>query len=101
MESESGSWTWLLIDVLFVAVLGAAILYGIMVTARRRRDRLTEAAATRPPASFTARVRIRRRLPSSRSAWFGTRSFPGFIPPCEPKLRPATGRSCLPRSQGL
>ena len=43
MESESGSWTWLLIDVLFVAVLGAAILYGIMVTRRRRRDRLTEA----------------------------------------------------------
>jgi hypothetical protein len=31
--------TWLLIDVVFVAILGAAILYGIMMT--RRRDRET------------------------------------------------------------
>ena len=43
MEPESGGWTWLLIGVVFVAILGAAILYGIMMTRRRRRDRLTQA----------------------------------------------------------
>jgi flagellar biosynthesis/type III secretory pathway M-ring protein FliF/YscJ len=39
----SGSWTWLLIDVVFVVILGAAIVYGVMMTRRRRRDRGAEA----------------------------------------------------------
>ena len=33
----------MLIDVVFVVVLGAAIVYGVMMTRRRRRDRGAEA----------------------------------------------------------
>jgi flagellar biosynthesis/type III secretory pathway M-ring protein FliF/YscJ len=39
----SGSWTWLLIGVVFVVILGAAILYGVAMTRRRRRNRDAEA----------------------------------------------------------
>jgi len=30
MEGETGGWLWLLIDVGFVVVLGAALIYGIV-----------------------------------------------------------------------
>lgn len=34
----SGSWTSFIIDVVFVVVLGAMLIYGILVTWRRQRD---------------------------------------------------------------
>jgi|GEM_PF-2610633 len=35
----SGGWTWFIIDVVFVVALGAMLIYGILVTWRRQRDR--------------------------------------------------------------
>lgn len=42
MEGEAGGWLWLLINVLLVAVLGAGLIYGVMMWRRRRRDARTE-----------------------------------------------------------
>jgi uncharacterized membrane protein len=35
----TGGWTWFLIDVVFVAVLAAMLVYGLVVTRRRQHDR--------------------------------------------------------------
>jgi hypothetical protein len=37
-----GGWTWFLIDILFVAVLAALLVYGIAVTRRRQHDRVVQ-----------------------------------------------------------
>lgn len=49
MSGEAGGWMWLFIDVVAVAILGAALAYGVMVWRKRRsaranqvRDRATE-----------------------------------------------------------
>jgi hypothetical protein len=36
MEDQGGGWLWMLIDVGFVAVLGAVLIYGTMQWKRRR-----------------------------------------------------------------
>jgi len=35
MSGEAGGWMWLMLDVLAVAVLAAALAYGVMVWRRR------------------------------------------------------------------
>jgi hypothetical protein len=50
MDNEAGGWLWLLIDVGFVVILAAALIYGIVMwrnrpqsaAAKRRRDQATE-----------------------------------------------------------
>jgi hypothetical protein len=42
MGGDAGGWLWLLIDVGFVAILAAAMIYGITMWHRRRRDPITE-----------------------------------------------------------
>jgi hypothetical protein len=39
---DLGGWMWLIIDVLLVAVLGGAIVYGIVMWRRRYRDPTTQ-----------------------------------------------------------
>lgn len=36
MSGEAGGWMWLLIDVALVAVLAAALAYGVLVWRKRR-----------------------------------------------------------------
>ena len=42
MNEEAGGWLWFLIDVAFVAVLAAALIYGIVVWRRRRNPRVEQ-----------------------------------------------------------
>jgi hypothetical protein len=42
MNDDAGGWLWLAIDVGFVLILAAALLYGTMMWRNRRRDRATE-----------------------------------------------------------
>ena len=42
MSGETGGWLWLVIDVGFVLLLAMALLYGITMWRRRRRDAVTE-----------------------------------------------------------
>jgi hypothetical protein len=37
-------WTWILVDIVFVAVLGCALFYGMVLSQRRGRDRLAQRA---------------------------------------------------------
>lgn len=46
MSGEAGGWMWLLMDVALVAVLAAALAYGVMIW-RRRRSPAAEAARDR------------------------------------------------------
>lgn len=46
MSGEAGGWMWLVLDVLAVAVLAAALAYGVMVW-RKRRSPVSEAARDR------------------------------------------------------
>jgi len=39
---DYGGWMWLIIDVVMVAILAAALIYGIGMWRQRRRDRITE-----------------------------------------------------------
>jgi hypothetical protein len=39
---DYGGWMWFLIDVVMVAILAAALIYGIAMWRRRRRDRTTQ-----------------------------------------------------------
>ena len=39
---DYGGWMWLIIDVVMVAILAAALIYGIAMWRQRRRDRITE-----------------------------------------------------------
>jgi hypothetical protein len=41
---EAGGWLWLLIDVGFVAILAAALIYGATMWHYRRRDRAAQQA---------------------------------------------------------
>jgi hypothetical protein len=43
MFHDSGSWLWLLIDVFFVVLLAAGLIYGTMAW-RSRRQRVADAA---------------------------------------------------------
>ena len=38
MNSDAGGWLWLAIDVAFVALLAAALIYGIMMWRNRSRS---------------------------------------------------------------
>jgi hypothetical protein len=52
MDDDAGGWMWILIDVGFVAVLGAALIYGIMQWRNR----------TKSPATQERRDQATRRL---------------------------------------
>jgi hypothetical protein len=45
MFSDEGGWLWLVIDVLLVAALAGALVYGTVTWRKRRRDPATERAA--------------------------------------------------------
>ena len=50
MSGDTGGWLWLVIDVAFVVVLAAGLIYGISMWRSRRKDASTESqrdAATR------------------------------------------------------
>jgi hypothetical protein len=38
MDGDAGGWLWLVIDVLFVVILAAGLVYGIAMWRSRRRD---------------------------------------------------------------
>lgn len=42
MDFEAGGWLWLIIDVIGIAILAAAMIWGTMQWRRRRRSRATE-----------------------------------------------------------
>jgi hypothetical protein len=42
MDDQGGGWLWALVDVVFVAVLAAALAYGIMAWRRRSKSRAVE-----------------------------------------------------------
>jgi heme/copper-type cytochrome/quinol oxidase subunit 2 len=42
MNLELGGWLWFVVDVLFVVVLGAAMVYGAVAYRRRSRNRNVE-----------------------------------------------------------
>ena len=42
MDGDAGGWMWLLIDVAFVAVLGAALIYGIVQWRNRPKSRAAQ-----------------------------------------------------------
>ena len=44
MVTDSGSWLWLVIDVVFVVLLAGSLIYGTMMYQSRRRTRATEQA---------------------------------------------------------
>jgi hypothetical protein len=44
MDGDAGGWLWLLIDVGFVAILAAALMYAILMWRSRRRDATIERA---------------------------------------------------------
>jgi len=56
MSGDAGGWMWLLIDVALVAVLAAALAYGIMVW-RRRSPGLSGGASRRQTGCINARIR--------------------------------------------
>ncbi len=45
MDSDVGGWLWLVIDVVFVAVLIAALIYGTVMWRTRRNGRALEQAS--------------------------------------------------------
>lgn len=50
MSGEAGGWMWLLIDVALVAILAAALAYGVLVWRNRRSpaaDRMRDEATDR------------------------------------------------------
>jgi hypothetical protein len=59
MDGDAGGWMWLLIDVAFVVVLGAALVYGIVQWRNRpkspaveeRRDQATRRLFGKPDQS--------------------------------------------------
>jgi hypothetical protein len=59
MDGDAGGWMWLLIDVAFVVVLGAALVYGIVQWRNRpkspaveeRRDQATRRLFDKPDQS--------------------------------------------------
>ena len=44
MEGEGGGWLWAILDILGFVVLGAALVYGIMLWRGRRKDPTMKAA---------------------------------------------------------
>jgi hypothetical protein len=42
MFAEQGGWLWFVIDVGLVAILGAALVYGVMMWRNRPKNRATE-----------------------------------------------------------
>lgn len=66
MSGEAGGWMWLLIDVALVAILAAALVYGIMAWRRR------SAAAERQGEAATDRL-YQRPDPESREPTFNGR----------------------------
>jgi hypothetical protein len=44
MDGEAGGWLWLVIDVAFVALFAAALVYGIVTWRNRRRSPTVERA---------------------------------------------------------
>ena len=42
MTGETGGWLWLSMDVIFVVVLAAALIYGLVMWHNRRRSRGVE-----------------------------------------------------------
>jgi len=59
MDGDAGGWMWLLIDVAFVAILAAALIYGIVQwrkrpkspAARQQRDEATRRLYDNPDPS--------------------------------------------------
>lgn len=64
MSGEAGGWMWLLIDVVLVAILAAALAYGVLVWRKRRSP-----AADRMRDEATDRL-YRKPDPESRKATF-------------------------------
>jgi hypothetical protein len=44
MDNEAGGWLWLVIDVAFVALFAAALVYGVVMWRNRRRNPAQERA---------------------------------------------------------
>jgi hypothetical protein len=63
MSGEAGGWMWLLIDVAFVAILAAALAYGIVMWRRR------SASAEQRGEQATERL-YRRQDPESQEPTF-------------------------------
>jgi hypothetical protein len=40
--NDAGGWLWLVMDVVFVVILAAALIYGTVMWRNRRRDPATE-----------------------------------------------------------
>jgi hypothetical protein len=59
MDGDAGGWMWILVDVAFVAILGAALIYGIVQWRNRskspavqaRRDQATRDLFNKPDPS--------------------------------------------------
>jgi hypothetical protein len=69
MDSDASGWRWLVIDVLMVAVLGVALLYGSMLW-RRRRSRGLEQVSERATAQLYEREAEReRKAETDRVGW--------------------------------
>jgi uncharacterized iron-regulated membrane protein len=45
MDSDAGGWLWLVIDVAFVALFAAGLLYGVVMWRNRRRSPAHEQAS--------------------------------------------------------
>jgi hypothetical protein len=60
MNSDASGWLWLLIDVVMVAILGGALIYGTLHWRRRRRSPVLEEASER------ATARLYNREPESK-----------------------------------
>jgi hypothetical protein len=69
MDSDASGWLWLVIDVLMVAVLGVALLYGSMLW-RRRRSRALEQVSGRATVQLYEREAEReRKAEADRMGW--------------------------------
>jgi len=70
MDSDASGWLWLVIDVLMVAGLGVALLYGSMLWRRRRRSRALEKVSERATAQLYEREAEReRKAEADRVGW--------------------------------
>jgi len=69
MDSDASGWLWLVIDVLMVAVLGIALVYGTMLW-RQRRSRAREQVSERATAQLYEREAEReRKAEADRVRW--------------------------------
>jgi hypothetical protein len=66
MANDIGGWLWLFIDVILLAILGAALVYAVVMWSRRRTDSATRAAsdAATERVYREAEQQDRRELPS-------------------------------------